>query len=220
MSENTDLHTKILIITSVEAEKEAVLNGLEDDPRFNVVVGGVGLASAAASTGAALAKNAYDLVINMGIGGGFAGRAEVGSLVISSEIVAADLGAETMEGFKPIDELGLGNSRILCDEERGGRLKIALEKMNLSVHSGLILTLSTVTGTAETARALSNRFPEVFSEAMEGYGVGIAAKQYDRPVMEVRSISNTVGPRDRGAWKIIEALAQLTKASRVLREVI
>jgi futalosine hydrolase len=32
------------------------------------------------------------------------------------------------------------------------------------------------------------------------------------PVLEIRTVSNAVGPRDRAAWRIGEALAALTTA--------
>ena len=38
----------------------------------------------------------------------------------------------------------------------------------------------------------------------------------DLPFAELRTISNTVGPRDRGAWRIKDALEALTKASQML----
>ena len=41
--------------------------------------------------------------------------------------------------------------------------------------TGDVLTLSTVTGTAGTAERLAARFPAAVAEAMEGYGVAIAA---------------------------------------------
>src|SRR5690606_62712 len=74
---------------------------------------GVGPALAAASTAAALTAAALDgrpyaLVVSAGIAGGFAPRAAVGSLVLADEITAADLGAETAEGFVPVTGLGFG----------------------------------------------------------------------------------------------------------------
>ncbi len=39
--------------------------------------------------------------------GGFAGRVAVGGTVLGSQAVAADLGAESPDGFVPIDELGM-----------------------------------------------------------------------------------------------------------------
>lgn len=211
---------RVLVLTSVAGEREAVLRGLGNSPRFDVLAGGVGPAAAAASTAAALAKHNYDLVVVAGIGGGFAGRAEIGSLVVASEIVAADLGAESPAGFLSLEELGLGASRIPVDARLSKRVMEALRSAGLPVCYGPVLTLSTVTGTQATAEKLAERVPGAAAEAMEGYGAAVAAQACGLPVLEVRAISNRVGPRDRSAWRITEALALLEAAGAVFSEVL
>lgn len=210
----------ILIITAVEAEKDAVLRGIKDDRRFDVIAGGVGPVSAAISTTKALLTQKYDLVISAGIGGGFLDQAEIGSIVVATEIIAADLGAETAEGFSSIEQLGFGTSRVSADPVLSNKLVNALQTAGLCVHNGPVLTLATVTGTSETASQLSTRIPGATVEAMEGFGVALAAKDANLPILEIRSISNPVGPRDKGAWKIKEALLALEKASSILVEVL
>ncbi|MDR9503923.1 futalosine hydrolase [Brevibacillus agri] len=211
---------RILVVTSVAAERDAVMQGLGEDARFTVAVGGVGPASAAASTARALAKAQYDLVVCAGICGGFVGRTEVGSIAVASEIVCADLGAETPDGFCSVDELGFGSARVPVAGELAERVERAMQKAGLPVGRGPILTLSTVTGTAETAQALADRMPEALAEAMEGYGVAVAAHAAGVPVLEIRTVSNAIGPRDKSAWRIKDALEALRKGSSVLREVL
>ncbi|WP_432776177.1 futalosine hydrolase [Brevibacillus gelatini] len=211
---------RILVVTSVAAERDAVLQGLGADERFTVIVGGVGPASAAASTARALAESRYDLVICAGICGGFVGRAEVGSIAVASEIVCADLGAETPDGFCSVDELGFGSARVPVPGELAKQVERAMQSAGLPVGRGPILTLSTVTGTAETAQALADRMPEALAEAMEGYGVAVAAQAAGVPVLEIRTVSNAIGPRNKAAWRIKDALESLQKASTVLREVL
>ncbi|CAO0837173.1 Futalosine hydrolase OS=Streptomyces microflavus OX=1919 GN=mqnB PE=3 SV=1 [Streptomyces microflavus] len=81
---------------------------------FDVLAGGAGPAAAAAAAAFALASatgsapGPYGLVVSAGIGGGFAPAAPLGSLVVASDIVAADLGAETPDGFLPVTALGFG----------------------------------------------------------------------------------------------------------------
>ncbi|MDN4074060.1 futalosine hydrolase [Fictibacillus terranigra] len=211
---------RILIMTSVQAEKEAVLRGLKDD-RVDVVLAGVGPVAAAINTMKALTANTYELVINAGIAGGFSGRADIGSLVIASEIVCADLGAESPEGFLSMDELGIGSStRIEVDEGLVHAISSALSRDGQDVQRAPILTLSKVTGTEETTVELMVREPEAAAEAMEGYGVACAAQEYNLPVLEIRAISNAVGPRDREAWRIKDALQSLESASKVFMEVL
>lgn len=219
-------HPKILIMTAVEAEQEAVLRGLGGYERADVQLAGVGPASAAAATATALARagqtegGAYSLVVSAGIGGDdFARdhkRSDAGDLGES----AADLGAETQDGFAGVDELGFGSPRIVVADELAARWTAALREAGLPVHYGPILTLSTVTGTAETARSLTERYPGAGAEAMEGFGVAEAARQLGVPVLELRAISNAVGPRQRELWKIGDALQALEQACAKLPEVL
>ncbi|KIL36594.1 hypothetical protein SD71_06090 [Cohnella kolymensis] len=211
---------RILVITAVAAERDAIMRGVRGDDRFEVIAAGVGTAVAAAQTAKVLTAGNYGLVISAGIGGGFAGRAAIGTVVVADEIVAADLGAETPEGFISLDELGFGSARIKIDRELAAKVTDKLSAAGITSRFGTVLTVSTATGTSETAERLAARVPEAAAEAMEGYGVAVAARLYGVPVLEIRAISNPVGPRDRAAWRIGEALESLQAASSILPEVL
>lgn len=177
----------------------------------DLVATGVGPALAAASTAsaltaAALAGAPYRLVVTTGIAGGFTPDTPVGALVVADDIVAADLGAETAEGFLPVTELGFGT--VSHEPPASLVREIAAATGGLT---GAVLTVSTVTGSAERAAALRARHPRALAEAMEGFGVAEAAAAHGVPVVEVRGVSNPVGPRDRAAWRIGEALTTLTE---------
>lgn len=212
----------ILIVTAVEAERKAIEDGIPKhiSEQIHVIAAGAGPAASAAVTSATLAQQPYKLVINAGIGGGFPGRAEIGSLVLSTKIIAADLGSETAEGFRSVEELGFGKSSLPAAHSFIERWAEILRDKSIQVHTGPILTVSTTTGTKETADELLNRVPDAVAESMEGFGVGSAAAHFDIPVLEIRAISNAVGPRDREAWRIPEALSLLTLASSTLSEVL
>ncbi|RKN31738.1 futalosine hydrolase [Micromonospora musae] len=212
----------LLVVTAVPAEAEAIRAGLID-PTVTVLPAGVGPAVAAAATARALALaeaagQPYRAVVSAGVGGGFVGRVPVGGTVLGTASIAADLGAETPEGFLPIDELGMppallgGGSTVPADRELLAALRAALPDATV----GPVLTVNTVTGTASSTELLARRHPEAVAEAMEGYGVAMAAAQAGLPFGELRTISNPVGPRDRAAWRMREALAALTEAAPAL----
>ncbi|MEV5800843.1 futalosine hydrolase [Streptomyces collinus] len=178
---------------------------------FDLLAAGVGPALAAASTAtaltaAALAGRPYGLVVSAGIGGGFQPGAPLGSLVVADAITAADLGAETTDGFLPVTELGFGTVTHRPPESL---VRVACEATG--ARAGTVLTVSTVTGTAARAAALRDRHPGALAEGMEGFGVAEAAAAHGVPVLEVRAVSNPVGPRDRAAWRIGDALTALTE---------
>jgi len=200
--------TKILIVTAVEAERDALLHGLSpaQQGRVDVVAGGVGAVAAAIATAsvltASIAARHYRLAVSAGIGGAFPGVAQPGDLLLADRIIAADLGAQTPDGFATLDQLGIGQSVICPARPLGG----------INAITGDVLTVSTATGTAERGRELFTRYPGAIGEAMEGYGVALACRRFGMPVSELRAVSNLVGPRDRSAWQIPLALAALSAA--------
>ncbi|MGW7688135.1 futalosine hydrolase [Streptomyces asiaticus] len=248
---------RVLIVTAVPAERDAVVRGvgatapelaelpvpggmlhrLSPAPptgpplTVDVLAAGVGPAAAAAGTAAALtaaavARTPYDLAVSAGIGGGFgtarpavtapgaAGSAaaappaaHLGSVVVADAIVAADLGAETPDGFAAVTDLGFGTVEHLPPAPLVAAVAEATDAVR-----GTVLTVSTVTGSAERAAELLRRHPRAVAEAMEGFGVAEAAAAQSVPALEVRTVSNAVGPRDRAAWRIGEALEALTGA--------
>lgn len=215
------IEKKALIMTAVAAERDAVLKGLGSAAEhFDVLIAGVGPVIAAVRTASQLSIQKYAVVISAGIGGGFVNRAPVGSLVIADQIVYADLGAETPDGFQTVQELGFGENYCAVDLDRSNELASCCYQSGIDVAVGPILTVSTVTGTAASALELSKRVPGAAAEAMEGYGVAMACHHYGIPVMELRAISNEVGPRNREAWRIGDALDTLALSIKHLLEVI
>lgn len=217
MNESTP---KILIVTAVDAERDTILRGLAGNEQYEVIAAGVGPSAAASRTAVALSSGHYKYVISAGIGGGFPGKAPIGSLVIASKIIAADLGSETPDGFLSVEELGFGSACIQTPSVISEQLTRALQSAGLSAICAPILCVSTTTGTKETADALAVRNPGAAAEAMEGFGVAQAAQDFGLPVLEIRAISNMVGPRNRDAWKIPQALQTLEAAISILPEVL
>ncbi|MFD1886931.1 futalosine hydrolase [Paenibacillus wenxiniae] len=224
-SRYTKAGSRILIAVAVQAEHDVILQALPDHARqrCDVIIVGVGPASAAARTAAHLATESdrYRMVISAGIGGGFAPHAPIGSIVLANQIIAADLGSETPDqGFLSVDTLGFGRSIISADRRYTTELTSALRASNIPVHVGAVLTVSTTTGSAHTTAALVQRIPDATAEGMEGFGVAMAAELFRLPIMEMRAISNEVGPRDRDSWRIPDALKSLRQATRILAEVL
>ncbi|NLU79789.1 futalosine hydrolase [Micromonospora sp. HNM0581] len=215
--------TGLLVVTAVPAEAEAIRVGLAD-PTVAVLPVGVGPAVAGAATARLLtlaesAGRPYRAVVSAGVAGGFADRVTVGGTVIGTRAVAADLGAESPEGFIPIDELGMPAELLGVGQavDADATLLTALHTALPAATVGPVLTVSTVTGTAASTDELLRRYPGAVAEAMEGYGVAVAASQAGVPFVELRTVSNPIGPRDRGAWRMRAALTALTTAAFALR---
>ena len=200
--------TVLLVVAAVAAERDAIAAGW---PKAVEIVG-VGTAAAAAGTARLLATGRHRAVLCAGIGGGFGGRIGVGGTAIATASVAADLGADSPDGFIPLSVLGFGADTYPADAALFHALCDALP----DAAAGPVLSVNTVTGTAPATAELRGRYPTAVAEAMEGFGVATAAAGAGVPFVELRTISNAVGPRDRDAWRIGDALAALTTAGRAL----
>jgi len=192
----------IIVATAGEAARLA-------DLPARVVVSGVGPVAAALATQRALTQAPARLVISAGIGGAYPGSGvHPGDLAVSSVMIQADLGAWDAGTFRPLGELGLS---VRPDEPQDALFPAWGGAQAAAVRAGAALgpalTLSSVTGSLEQALALTARYPGALCEGMEGAGVAHAALLRGVPAVEVRGISNPVGPRDRSAWRIPEALA-------------
>lgn len=220
--------SRILVVTAVAAERDAVLAGrrpavgtvgglqvhrvLTPAGLLDVACGGVGPVAAAVSTGCLL-RQGYDVAVSAGIGGGFP-VAGIGAVVVADAVVHADLGAETADGFLSMAELGWGAVRYPVDRV----LAAELSRRTGGV-TGAVLTVSTATGSQRRADQLLTSHPDAAAEAMEGVGVCLAAARAGVPFAELRAIANPVGPRDRDAWRVADALTALSTAfDRLLAE--
>lgn len=192
-----------LVVVAVDAERDAVLRGAPD---ARVVVGGIGPVAAAVATTKALASDLPDAVYSLGIAGAFDASAQV---LIGTHAEAAELGVESAGSVVVLDSLST-TCEAAADLLDAARTALSQGKV------GRLLTVWTVTGTAESAARLRAAHPDAVGEAMEGFGVASAAAAAGVRFLEVRTVSNVIGPRDREAWDIAGALERLAVVAAAL----
>ena len=130
-----------------------------------------------------------------------------------------ELGAEDGDAFLTIQEMAL-----LGDDEfpfTGGRLVNASPPVlgplsSMRAVNGI--TVNTVHGNDESIARVTKRFaPEV--ETMEGAAFMYACLIQDVPFAQVRAVSNAVERRNRAAWKLDEAIANLGAVARQMLDI-
>jgi futalosine hydrolase len=179
----------------------------------DILITGVGMVAAAARTASVLARTRYRFVLNLGVCGSFDPALPPGTVVHVVSDAIPELGAEEGDGFLTVQELGLleGDAAPFT----GGRLtnpgapsNPALEK--LPAVRGI--TVNTVHGNEQSIADTVRRFdPQV--ESMEGAGFMYACLIHEAPFAQVRAVSNAVERRNRGAWRMDEAVAALCQTA-------
>ena len=156
------------------------------------------------------------LIIQAGIGGSFKEAYPPESIVLVKEEVFADLGAIDNEGFSDIFDLGLAGSNDFPFTERmlvNPQIN-RWERYSLPFVRGA--TINCISSTPEQVRSITQKYdPDV--ESMEGAALHYTCLMEEIPFIQLRSISNFAGVRDKRHWKMKEAIDGL---NRKLREIL
>ena len=168
---------------------------------------GVGPVNAAFTLTRFLSAHRADMVVACGIGGAYPGSGlEPGDVLSADSELYGDLGAESPDGF--LDMEALGFPVIAGDPPLFNRLPVDLFPTD---RRAPFVTCATCTGTAATAAEIAARTHGAV-ESMEGAAIVHVARLMGVAVGEVRGISNGVGTRDRGSWRVREAAAAARSA--------
>jgi futalosine hydrolase len=177
----------VILVVAATAFEAALV----DSESAGTVVCGIGPVEAALATVDAIAELRPDAILQIGIAG--AQTLATGSIVLGSESVYCD---------------------VLDPGARVPRVERVAPDPGLLAIARRALPQASVMPIGTTGRVGGGAACEI--EAMEGFGVLRAAERAGVPAVELRSISNAVADRDRGQWRIEEALDALRTALVVL----
>lgn len=196
---------KILIVAATEAEIAPILDARGHD--VDRLITGIGMVATAARCAKALAGGTYGLALNFGVCGSFDPALAPGSVVHVVADRLSELGAEDGDAFLTMDQLGLSGECEMVNARPPANVALA----RLPAVRGI--TVNTVHGNAASIAAVDRRFhPQV--ESMEGAAFMYACLLHNVPFAQVRAVSNIVERRNKAAWKMTDAIANLAGAMR------
>ena len=172
---------------------------------FEIMISGVGCPETIFSLTNLLCKRSFDRIIQVGIAGSYKRDIEPGTLVEVQEDCFADLGIDNLGHFTSVFAAGLSDP----DQKpfRNGRL-INPHTNETGFQPVNAITVNTVSGSKTLVeQRFSTYFPDI--ESMEGAAAFFVCFHFNIPVLQVRSISNFVEPRNKDKWKMDLALSNL-----------
>ena len=198
---------RIVIVAATAAEIAPLASMLDRRTDIHTLITGVGMVATAAQCAHALARAKYDFALNLGLCGSFDAAIAPAAVVHVTSDRLAELGAEDGDRFLPIEALKLPSDHVVVNTNPPRNAALA----RLPAVSGI--TVNTVHGREATIAAVVERWrPQV--ESMEGAAFMYACRLAGVPYAQVRAVSNVVERRNRGAWKIKEAIDALASAAR------
>jgi futalosine hydrolase len=160
------------------------------------------------------AEEPFDLAINCGIAGSFTKDIPLGKTARITKEFFGDLGFETFSGFQTLFDYKILDANTFPFKNGAMLAPLLPDNMEEALKgciSASAVTVQTVSGLPEKKERLFKDFnPQI--ESMEGAAFFYVCLLEEIPFVELRSVSNEVGERDRSKWDIPSALSSMKNA--------
>lgn len=168
----------------------------------DVLITGVGIAQTTMRLTKQLLHHHYDVVIQAGVAGAFNNSfVQLGDVVWVEKDAFGDLGVLDEQGFHSLQEMGFSNDPVWYFDENQ-----QLPKIQLPTVKGI--TVNTISADNSRLTALLQKW-QASIETMEGAAAAMVCHHKKVPFLQIRSISNWVGERNKDKWQLGMAIENL-----------
>ena len=194
----------LLVVSATDFE---IKHFIEVNKASDVLITGIGIPATVFHLTKQLAQKKYDLVIQAGIAGSYTAILETGKVCLVKTDTFGDIGIDEKKNFKTLFETGLVNKDDLPFSN--GWLVNDHEYLKSSVIPLVRgITINTITDNEMQIKQVKEKFSADI-ESMEGAAFHYVCLQQKVKFLQLRSISNVVGERDKTKWKMKEAIINL-----------
>jgi futalosine hydrolase len=213
---------RILLHSATQLEVDQLLPRFENlgkgeyrynDQEIKLLISGVGMMATAYHMGKILTTGDFDIALSVGICGSFDKSLELGQAVFASSDLAIEEGAENGDQWLSLQDMKLREADDFPYED--GLLRSDLAErfsQELNIPLKQAVSVNRVLGSEGSIKKVQQHFnAEIVS--MEGAAFYFACSMKGLPAAQLRTVSNYVENRNRSAWKVEEALANLAETS-------
>jgi futalosine hydrolase len=207
---------RILLVAATEKEIGPTVRYLDErlylpkQLQVDLLISGIGSMGTTYALMRQLSRNKPDLALQAGVGGSFHPLFTPGMVVSVKEEIPGDLGVMERDRWHTLSDMGLTGP----DDPpfKHGRLPNPhhqlLEKAGL--HAVPAITVNRISTETLLIRQWKERFTPVV-ESMEGAAFHFVCLQESIPFLQLRSISNKVGERDKSKWELQKSIDHLNE---------
>lgn len=201
----------IVAATAKEIKPFIELTRTGDINNTDILISGIGLTASTYHLAKQVALKKYDLVIQAGVGGCFDLRIPLGAVVAVKQDAIADQSVVELERLKTLFDLNL----VPQDQypyKKGWLInpnKEVLKKTNLKIVKGISVNQ------ISTSKQMIKFYRDVFdpvTESMEGAALHYVCLMENVPFVQIRSISNYIGERNKQKWDMMNSIVNLNEA--------
>jgi futalosine hydrolase len=197
---------RILVVAATVME---ITDTMATADELDYLITGVGVPNCIYQLQKKLFSHPYDLVIQAGIAGTLSDQYPLGQTVLVKRDQFADLGFYENQQLKSLFDAGF-QSPDLAPYQKGWLQNDADILDRISLPKANAITVNTVTDDRNIIKAYKTKY-EAGVESMEGAAFHFVCLQEGVNFLQLRSLSNWVGDRDKSNWKIKAAVEDLNR---------
>ena len=178
---------------------------------IDILISGIGLTASTYHLIKQLALKKYDLVIQAGVAGSFDLNIPLGAVVAVKQDTIADQSVIELEKLKTLFDLKL----VPQDQhpyKKGWLInpnKDVLKKTKLKIVKGI--SVNQISTSKQMIQFYRDTFDPV-TESMEGAALHYVCLMENIPFLQIRSISNYIGERNKKKWDMNQSIYDLNNA--------
>ena len=176
----------------------------------DILISGIGLTASTYHLTKQLSLRKYELVVQAGVAGCFDLTMQLGEVVAIKQDTIADQSVVELEKLKTLFDLDL----VPQDQypyKKGWLInpnKEELKKSKLKVVKGI--SVNQITTSKQMIRFYRDAFDPV-TESMEGAALHYVCLMENIPFIQIRSISNFIGERNKKKWNMMDSINNLNE---------
>jgi futalosine hydrolase len=201
----------VIAATAKEINPFIELTRTGDINNADILISGIGLTASTYHLAKQLTLKKYDLVIQAGVAGCFDLRIALGAVVIVKQDAIADQSVIELQKLRTLFDLNL----VPQDQypyKKGWLInpnKEVLKKTKLKIVKGISVNQ------ISTSKQMIKFYRDVFdpvTESMEGAALHYVCLLENIPFVQIRSVSNYIGERNKKKWDMMDSIANLNDA--------
>lgn len=203
-----------LLVAATAAEIAPVMQHFKESNTAksvpDILITGVGMLAAAWQLSKCISVKRPELIIQAGIAGCFdTGTPLTKVFAVKSEMIA-DLGVHEQGEWKDVFDMGLGKPSGFPFSKKELRNPHTTVLKSIKLPQARAITVNMISsGKKQVAERYAHYQPLL--ESMEGAALHYVALQENIPFIQLRSVSNYAGERNKKNWRITESIETLNK---------
>ena len=203
---------KILIISATDFELSVAQQKIKSTKNREIIFAttGVGALATAVHLSKIIYEQKPDFIFQIGIAGCFDVQEKLGNVYLVGEEFLGDLGVVEKGNLKDIFDLQLVKANSKPFKQKGILNPCINQYQNLKIPIVKAVTVNQISTDKNHIQQLIKKYNPCI-ETMEGAALHYVCNSYKIPYLQIRSISNYIGERDKTKWKMKLAIDNLNR---------